>query len=71
MQSTCRWVMQCFTPPLLSQRRRPGAACRNGFSHVVSVNERLIQALKRLGPEAVVDLAAQRESLVLALRKNC
>jgi len=73
MQSTCRWVMQCFTPPLLSQRRRPGAACRNGFSHVVSVNERLIQALKRLGPEAVVDmdLAAQRESLVLALRKTC
>jgi hypothetical protein len=66
MQSTCSWGTQCYTPPLLAQRRRPGAACRNGLPHVVSVNKRLIEALKRLGPEAVVDmdLAAQRESLV-------
>ena len=50
----------------MARRRQPGDARRNGFTHVVSVNRRLIQALKLLGPEAVVDmdLAAQRESLV-------
>ena len=49
--------------------RRP-CACRNGLPHVVSIVGQLVEALKELGPDAVVDMdaAAQRESLVRAPR---
>ena len=61
------WVMQRLLGATLpAQRCQPGGARRNGLPHVVSVVERLIKALRRLGREAVVDidLAAQRGSLV-------
>ena len=39
--------------------------CRNGLPHVVNIAGQLIQKLKQLGPDAVVDMdnAAQRESM--------